>query len=214
MSLRRNSKIYAEAPVVEDLYLGQAPPGSQTSKTLHRGGSATVISGTIPSHPSARVEEVAMHSSRAGVPDIPSDIPKYSESNHPQTRKKSISSADGQHDLSGSLTTDDLSATARGGKIRRKSHAALSISTTTPDTSEVKIDAPFTPSASMKATTPHSKPVQASSKKVSMIKDGTKRASSRLLIEKEKVIKNVHPDDVEDENRNGIDFDTCCIFIF
>lgn len=204
MSVRRNSKIFAEIPEENNnMFLGQAPPGSQR---MPRAGSSASMSAGIEA---ARNDEGQKHSV---------EVPRYMETNQaPLSRKKSAASiAAGDHSAdssSGLFGSSDHSGIAKGGKVRRKSNAALTIATGG-SVVDLRPDAPEAPLSSKATRTPKG------GKPVVMIKDSTKRASSRLMIEKQKSVRNNarngRPDDAEeiDDRKNSIDCDTCCIFIF
>jgi hypothetical protein len=237
MAVRRSSKIFTEITQDNGIYQGQAPPGSQRS--MPRTGSSGELHAAI----SFRGEEAHMQSSRheSGPADA-GTLPVVAENNHPPSptrRKSTVSSAFGDaHDSSKqSVETEDNSASAKGVKSRRKSNAGLSINTSgtvadlRPDmakTPSMKGGAPSTPGGSMKTpSTPGSMktpstPGGSAKGPPVFIKDGAKRASSRLMFEKNKPAANMNAparaapvvDDDEERPRNEIDCDTCCIFIF
>lgn len=204
MSVRRNSKIFCESPGDSDVFLGQAPPGSQRP-ALFAASSASVLE-----QPISDLGDIPVFRESVQAP-----VPSRNDKNG--RRKSNASSAGTEFASAESLgltnEVQEQPATTATKVGRRKSNATLSIATDGPgaEPSATNINAPLSAKA---ASTPKS------SKQVVHIKDSNKRASSRLMLEKEKSIarniKNANPEEAqaEDDRKNGIDFDTCCIFIF
>jgi hypothetical protein len=218
MAVRRSSKIFTEIP--QDAFQGQAPPGSQRRLSKTGSSSEFFTPGHATAASSYRQEEGHMKASRMDGDGTAETVPVFSESNHPPlpSRRKSNVGLPADAIVNHSLETDDPSASSAKGssKSRRKSNAGLSINTAgssvvdlRPDmakTPSMKGGAPGTPSGSVKGPP-------------TFIKDGAKRASSRLMLDKQMSAGNMNAQAqavpiVDDDRRNSIDCDTCCIFIF
>lgn len=190
MSIRRSSKIFSNVPGDSNLFLGQAPPGSQRPVSGVGSSIADVGPADVPVYTGPAQELLPSMSTR---------------------RKSNV----GLLNLNSTGEEDPIEMPLSTKGVRRKSNAALSVATAGPE-ADLRNDVPDVPGSMKMAPTP-----KGSGKPIVHIKDSTKRASSRLMIEKEKSIaRDIHngkrPEEVsaEDDRHNGIDCDTCCIFIF